>query len=557
MEQRPEAAAPRRRSTSPVVLLSALLVLALVGWLGFDYVRDRLAGNGCTAPAQVQITAATDIAPVLAEIARTMPEQTGAGCYRVSVTSADSARTSGSLVTGGADAPDVWVPESSMWLLRARDAGAWNIPESGQPVASSPIVLALTEDAAGRFGWPGKTPNWPEVLGADPASTPIGLPDPSRDPVGVSALLGIKELTASAADPPAAFTAAIRRLTSGVVAGQSELFPRQEGKAPFAAFPASEHAVLTHNLGDGGSKLVAAYAGVPMPSLDYPYVVLPKASEASRSGAEKFLRELLQPAAVKVFADAGFRTTAGQVLGPRTEDGRTSVTAVPVQPPASLAVDAVLQVWAGVNLSARVQVLLDVSGSMAAVVPGTAQSRMQLTVQAAIQGIGLFKPTTELGLWLFSTKLDGDKDYRELLPMRSISDQVAAGGLGQLQGVKPKPGGATGLYDSVLAAYQSARQSWEPGRINIVVALTDGRNEDQNSISKDQLIAELGKLQDPRKPLPVVGIGIGPDIDASELQSISAATGGQAFTTADPTKISEVFYQALSKIVCQPPSCKR
>jgi hypothetical protein len=37
---------------------------------------------------------------------------------------------------------------------------------------------------------------------------------------------------------------------------------------------------------------------------------------------------------------------------------------------------------------------------------------------------------------------------------------------------------------------------------------------------------------------------------------ISGATGGQAFTTPDPTKISDIFYAALSKLVCQPPTCQ-
>ena len=46
------------------------------------------------------------------------------------------------------------------------------------------------------------------------------------------------------------------------------------------------------------------------------------------------------------------------------------------------------------------------------------------------------------------------------------------------------------------------------------------------------------------------------DIDASELKQVSAATGGESFTTPDPRKISDVFYQALSKLMCQPPACK-
>jgi Mg-chelatase subunit ChlD len=166
------------------------------------------------------------------------------------------------------------------------------------------------------------------------------------------------------------------------------------------------------------------------------------------------------------------------------------------------------------------------------------------------------KPTTKIGVWLFSTKLDGDEDYQELLPVAPISEQVSSGAFAKLRQVQVKKNGATGLYDSTLAAYRAARQNFEPGRINTVVVMTDGRNEDPDSISRDELLAELAKLRDPRRPIRIVGIGIGPDIDVGELQAIAGATGGQAFTTPDPTKIQGIFYAALSRVLCQPPSCE-
>ncbi|SFW69723.1 substrate-binding domain-containing protein [Amycolatopsis australiensis] len=518
-----------RRIDARVVVLCVLLVAALLAWFGADYLRDRLATGGCDTTTPVRVTASPDIAPVLASLARTVPER---DCYTVDVTAAPSAATAAALEANGATGPDVWVPESSTWLLRARDGGAWNLPESGQSVASSPVVLALTDDVAKHAGWPGKAPSWADVL----AGSPVGLPDPNRDPAAIAALIGLRQLATDAPDPAAAFTEEIRRLSAV--------------QEPFTASPASEQSVLAR-------KLVAAYPAAGVPGFDYPYVVLPRASEASRSAAERFLRLLLDQTATAAFGNAGFRTPSGQLLGDRQAGTtRTDPAPRPAGPPAPDAMYGVLQAWAGANLSARVQVLLDVSGSMAATVPGTGRSRMALTLEAATQGLGLFKPTTEIGLWLFSTRLDGDKDYRELLPMRPLSQQLAAGGLAALQAVKPKPGGATGLYDSILAAYQNARQNWQLGRINVVVVLTDGRNEDSDSVGLPGLLAELGRLQDPRKPLPVIGIGIGPDIDASELQQVSAATGGESFSTPDPRKISDVFYQALSKLMCQPPACK-
>ncbi|WP_436493574.1 substrate-binding and VWA domain-containing protein [Actinokineospora sp. HUAS TT18] len=546
---------------SPVVLLAVLLVLALLGWFGYGFVKDRLGGSDCDQTTVLQVTAAPEVTGIVDAAAKRTAEADAAECLRVAVTSRDSAATAESLaLSDGSELPDVWVPESTLWLQRAQDKGAWNTPVQGTSIASSPVVLALTEDTATALGWPGKQPTWADVLGPDAANVPIGLPDPARDPVGVSLLYGVRGLTATAPDQAAAMTGLLRRLSANTLPAAADLFTRLPGgtsSEPLGAFPTSENTLLRHNVKGSEAPLVASYADPAVPSLDYPYTVLPKATDAKRTFAQRFLTRLLDPSSVNSFADAGFRAPDGKALRDRSQDKRTSAAPVDqVALPVATEVDQLLNQWAGVNLSSRMQVLLDVSGSMNQPVPGTGLNRMAVTLKAAELGIGLFRPTSKFGMWLFSTNLDGDKDYTELLPVATVTDQLAGGALDKLRGVKAIEGGATGLYDSVLAAYQSARANWEPGRINVVVVLTDGKNEDPNGINREQLLAELAKLQDPRRPLVIVGIGIGPDIDVAELDAISKATGGQAFTTPDPTKIGEIFYAALSKLLCQPPTCK-
>ncbi|MGH3861203.1 substrate-binding and VWA domain-containing protein [Actinokineospora sp.] len=555
------SSATRAKATrSPVMLLAGLLVLAIGGWFAFGFISDRLGGPECAETVSLQVTAAPDVSGIVDQAGKRAAEADPEACFRVVVTSRDSAATAESLaLSDGGELPDAWIPESTLWLQRAQDKGAWNTPVTGTSVASSPVVLALTDDTASALGWPGKQPTWAEVLGQNDIS--VGLPDPSRDPVGVSTLHGVRALTGTAADQGAALTALLRRLSVNTLPQGSDLFLRLPGGTsaaePLGAFPTSENALLRHNVKSSDSQLVASYADPAVPSLDYPYTVLPKASGAKRDLAQKFLDKLLDPAAVTSFADAGFRAPDGKALRDRSQDKRTSVAPIEYVPlPASADVDQLLNQWAGVNLNSRMQVLLDVSGSMAEPVPGTGMDRMAVTLRAAELGIGLFRPTTRFGIWLFSTNLDGDKDYRELLPVETVTDHKAGGAIAKLRDVKSIQGGATGLYDSVLAAYQSGRANWEPGRINVVVVLTDGKNEDPNGITREQLLAELAKLQDPRRPLVVVGIGIGPDIDVAELDAISKATGGQAFTTPDPTKIGDIFYAALSKLLCQPPTCK-
>jgi hypothetical protein len=443
-------------------------------------------------------------------------------------------------------------------LQRAQARGAFDSPVSGTSIASSPVVLALTQDAAAQLGWPAKQLTWADVLNS---SLNIGMPDPTREPVGVSVLFGLRELMKAAPEPDAAVTTELRRLSANTESSVGDLFTLLPGSGgdddPLDGFPVSENGVLRNNAKQS-TPLVAVYANPAVPALDYPYTMLPDARGKKREAAEKFLTVLMQQNTADAFADAGFRTPDGEMLRKRGTSELTSASKVtPAEIPQATDVDDLLNVWAGINLSGRVQVLLDVSGSMAEPVPGTGTNRLSLTLQAALRGIHLMKPSTKLGVWLFSTKLDGDKDYQEFLPVLPISEQARTGGLDKLSTVKPLPNGATGLYDSTLAAYQSARQNYEPGRINVVIVLTDGKNEDPNSISRDALLSELGKLQDPRRPILIVGIGIGPDVDAGELQAISGATGGKAFTADDPTKIDQIFYAALSKVLCQPPDCQQ
>ena len=541
----------RSRGGSPVVVLSVLLVVTLVGWGAYDYFADRIGASGCDNPVVLNVTASPDIAPVVARAGR----QVAAGtCYEVRVSEEESVVTAESLVSGGAGRPDVWLPESTVWLRRAQARGAWDVPVSGTSIASSPVVLAVTEDAATRLGWPAARPTWRQVLDAP---LTVGMPDPAREPVGISLLFGVRALRSAGPE----LTSELRSLSRDTVPTVADLFTRLPGTAsvdkPLDAFPISENAVLRQNAGLDNPRLVAAYADPAVPGLDYPYVVLPDTPDDRRTAAAEFLTTLLDGSTAKTLADAGFRAADGESRRERPDEGHTSPARMP---PAALPpddeVDQLLNEWSGVNLSGRVQVLLDVSGSMDQSVPGTDRTRMKVTLEAAELGIGLMKPTTKIGLWLFSTKLDGDRDYRELLPMAPIGEQVAAGAFDKLRAVEAIPNGDTGLYDSTLAAYRSARQNFEPGRINTVIVLTDGRNDDADTITRETLLAELAKLQDPRRPIPIIGIGIGPDIDVAELQAVAGATGGQGFTTPDPARIGEIFYTALSTLLCQPPECR-
>ncbi|SEF32487.1 Mg-chelatase subunit ChlD [Amycolatopsis pretoriensis] len=536
----------RRRLLMPVVATGLVVVLGAAAWVTVSAVKSRPT---CVQPAKVLVTASADVAPALSLVARDL----NLSCGSVEVQTREPASAAERLaMSDGSPRPQVWVPDSTLALRRAHRLGAADVPESGASVASSPVVLATAEDVVKGLGWPERTPAWADVLGA-PGTVP-GMSDPARDAVGALALLGLKESVRPAPEPAGAYVALLRRFSANTLGAETDLIARLPGSsgsggtASVTAFPASENSVLRHNIEDRSSPLVAVYA-TAVPTLDYPFAELGGITPQQRPIVDALRDAVLGDAGADAIAKTGLRAAGGQALRDRADDPRVSPPGIRTASlPAAGAVDELLNQWAGVNLSARVQVLVDVSGSMNAQVPGTGLNRMQVSMQATEKAMHLFKPTTQLRMLAFSTRLDGDKDYRELLPMASVAQHLSSGALDRLAQVKATPDGGTGLYDSVLDTYRTARREWEPGRLNLVIVLTDGRNEDAHSISRAEVLAELTKLQDPHRPIPLIGVGIGPDADKAELDELTAATGGQAFLAPDPAKITDVFFGALSRI---------
>jgi len=555
----PETAGRRKRPVPPAAIwLGALLVVVLLAWASVTWINSLVGGDDCTKPVALDVVAAPAIAPALSELT-----DKGAGsCATVHVAAGESVAVADQVANPPAGRrPQVWIPESTFWLGRAQAQGAFTLPGDGASVATSPVVIAMTKEVATPLGWPAAPVPWSALLSPQATAVPVGIPDPAADPVGVAGLIGVQAITGDLPDAGPAETAMLRRLSGQTATRATELYERlpeggNSGK-PLGAFLTSEQALLAHNaIQPAVTPLVASYPTGPVPTLDFPYVVLPGASPGEITAATAFLNHLLTPVSRHALQAAGFRDP----------DGSTPVTAsaspalvhsdpvTPVRMPSEDDLVQVLSRWTGVQLSARILSVFDVSGSMNERIG--AQTRMAVVLQAAQEGVGLLRETTDLGIWIFSTRLDGDKDYKELVPPGPIGQQrnkVAAA----LAGIRAVPNGDTGLYDTVLAAYQDARRNWVPGRINIVFIATDGRNDDDRSISRAQLLAELGKLVDPRRPLPILFMGLGNGVDAGELQEIASVVDGRVYIGQNAGEIRRIFFSALSDFGCQPPSCRK
>ncbi|GLY69363.1 substrate-binding and VWA domain-containing protein [Amycolatopsis taiwanensis] len=534
-------------------LVAGVMVVTAVAVL-FTVVRGANGPAGCHEPTDVRVVAAPEIAEAVREVGRSI--SAADECYRFRVDARDPGAIEGSVSsTFGNARPDVWIPESSLRLRRALAAGAGDLPASGSSVANSAVVFAVTEQAAAPLGWPGRTPSWADVLNAGEIT--LGMPDPARDPVGVSALLGVQQ-SISSSNLATAYAATLRRLSPNTLPAVEDLYSRLPGagssKAPVDAFPTSENSLLQYNMRNSAAgrqeRLVAVYPPKPIPSLDYPFTILSGPGTAQREGAGKLLSALLGPDGQTALGETGFRGPDGRALRNPSPDERVSVLPQAVtRMPGDGDLDTLLNQWAKVNQSSRARVLIDVSGSMNALVPKSGgKTRLQLSLDAAARGLNLFKPTSEVSVWTFSTNLHGDKDYREIVPMSEVGKQLTNGSMDRIRAIRATPNGGTGLYDSVLAAYQRAREEWEPGKLNLVIVLTDGHNDDPHGITRGDLLTQLSALADRSRPVEIIGIGLGPDVDRGELTAITDVTGGKTFITPDPAKISDVFYSALAAL---------
>ena len=94
------------------------------------------------------------------------------------------------------------------------------------------------------------------------------------------------------------------------------------------------------------------------------------------------------------------------------------------------------------------------------------------------------------------------------------------------------------MHDSVDAL----RAQLDPDRINGVVVLTDGRNEDPRNQDLDGLLRYL----DSELNVRVFPIAYGEDADLQTLTRIAQASRAAVYDASDPATISKVFVSVIS-----------
>ena len=205
----------------------------------------------------------------------------------------------------------------------------------------------------------------------------------------------------------------------------------------------------------------------------------------------------------------------------------------------------VLSTWRPALRRTNMLVVVDVSGSMGEVLPGTGSTKIDLVRQGISQVGALLPDNAQLGLWQFGSQLAPPNDWQSLTaiaPLNSTQRKAVETAAGKLAA---QPVG-TGLYDTILAAYQYQQAHYVPGLPNQVILFTDGVNEDDPvTISVDQLKAQLAAT-DKQKYVQLSVFGFGSSIPADALSSALSPVNGQVDELTNTDQVIGAFVHAVS-----------
>ena len=553
-----------------VLVIVAVVIAAAV--LAAVSTQAILASVSCARNrALVNVAASDDIAPAVQRVAQyfnRLHRQVGGRCAEVQVT-AEQPAAAAAIVDGkepphGLPAIGAWIPDSSLWtdVARSLPVGAQVIRPTGIDVARSPLMIVMPRSVAARLPALGGSIGWnfllPESAGGPPAAggVQVQLPDPEQSAAGLAAVIEVERLLGTGQAARVNFTRFVfgAQVTdqydnSASLTSLVSLARKPIGERPVTV--ASEQSVVQYDLAHPGHALAARYPADGTPELDYPYV-LTTADPLLLQAAREFGKVLGQDYAASVVRFAGFRSARGVADATPSSFGlaaqRLPLTAL-ANPGAA---QTTLQAWGSVRIGVRMLALLDVSGSMAQPAVPAGPTREQEMTSAAAEGLRLFPDSTQMGLWEFASDLDHSKPYKELVPVGPLSAETGLISRRQQiqqinQTVAPKPGSATTLDSTILAAYRYMLASYQPKDANSVLIMTGGAGNAAGDMPAGKLIRKLRALSGPNRRVALIFNVFGQSSHIAAIKRLASATGGAAFLITDPAEINKVFFAAVGR----------
>lgn len=477
--------------------------------------------------------------------------------------------------------PDVWSPAASTWVdlleQHLTERGAEPIvPAERSSIIRSPLVIAMPEPMAVALGWPRTEISWADIfkLAQDPQGWAsrghpewgrfkFGKTNPLVSTSGLHTLLAMYTIAGGGSIDDPKVRGFMENLESSVVQNGSTVSAflknladadaRGEALSYVSAIAIEEKQVFDYNDGnpdfreDGKRlppdvKLVAVYPREGTLLADHPYVVLeaPWVSDQERRAAARFLDHLKSDVVQQEFmgnAYRGARGETGPVIDASNELNRFKPS-IFLSTPDSRTLARVQASWKDIRKNARILFLMDVSLSMGDRIGSASASKLDLAKDGLLSALGNFAKDDEVGVWTMA-----GRERREVIGVGALRDQEAQL-RAEIERLRPEGSGRS-LYASVASAVASMRQGFDRERINAVIVLTDGRNDDTANADLNGLLRSL-RAQPESERVRVFTIAYGPAADRDALGRIALAAQGTRYDAVDPRVIGRVILEALS-----------
>ena len=496
--------------------------------------------------------------------------------------------------------PVIWSPAASSWgsvvNQRLSQQGSEGfVPTDPEPFMLTPLVFAMPKPMAEALGWPDTPIGYSDLLALsrDPqgwaskghpewGAFKLGKTNPNYSTSALSATIAQyyaatgKQGDLTREDLARPEVEAFNRGVESSVVHYGDItltflnnWYRNDRRGTaltyVSAVAVEEKSLIDYNRGnpdgitDPGEEprpprvpLVAIYPKEGTLFSDNPLFILdaPWVDEQEKEAAAAFAEFVRRPEAQRRTLEFGFRPGNPAVaIGSPIEaangvDPNQPQTTLRVPEPAVLV--EIIDRWEQTRRGARVLLVLDVSGSMGEeAAPG--QTKLDLAKSASVDALALFKPEDEVGLRIFSTDLRQSEpsDYIDLVPIGPLAaqrEQIAS----KIRDLTPVAG--TPLYTVARESFSEMKKGYDGTRINAVVLLTDGRNEDPRNDDLEATLKTLraGSEGTSSSPVRIFTIAYGQDADAGTLRRIAEATDAATYDAADASTIDRVFTAVIS-----------